>query len=59
MMIEFKYEAQPNETFYSTQTEPTHLFYQMKKEVFPRVYFNLAAKGLWYGKNMLFKPYFY
>lgn len=59
MMIEFKYENQPNETFYSRQTEPNHFFYYLKKEVFPRVYFNLVPKGLWYGRNGIFKPKFY
>lgn len=59
MLIEFKYENQPNETFYENQTEPNHLFYLMKKEIFPRCYFKLGVKGLWFGKNMIFKPTFY
>jgi NADPH-dependent 2,4-dienoyl-CoA reductase/sulfur reductase-like enzyme len=51
MLIEFKYEAQPCETFYSGQTEPNYFFYFLKKEVFPRIYFNMSTKGLWFGKN--------
>jgi hypothetical protein len=58
MMIEFKYENQPDETFYSGQTEPNKFFYFLKKEIFPRAYFDLAPKGLWYGRNSIFKPKF-
>ena len=58
MMIEFKYENQPDETFYSGQTEPSKFFHFAKKEIFPRVYFNLMPKGHWYGRDMLFKPKF-
>lgn len=56
MLIEFKYNNIPKETFYEGQTEPNYFFYMMKKEVFPRVYFNLMPKGLWYGSNTIFKP---
>jgi sulfide:quinone oxidoreductase len=59
MCIEFKYDNQPAETFYDAQTEPNYMFYLMKKEIFPRVYFNLVPRGLWFGKNMVFKPTFY
>ena len=59
MLIEFKYDNLPNESFYKNQTEPSYFFYFCKREVFPRVYFNLMPRGLWYGKNHLFKPYFY
>ena len=46
MLIEFKYNNQPSETFSSKyQTEPNRLFYYMKKEVFPRAYFDLMPKG--------------
>jgi hypothetical protein len=59
MCIEFKYENQPAETFYENQTEPNYMFYLMKKEVFPRVYYNLVPRGLWFGKKTIFKPTFY
>ena len=59
MLIEFKYNAQPAETFSSQwQTEPNELFYFMKKEVFPKVYFDYMPKGQWFGKNAMFKPSF-
>lgn len=58
MLIEFKYNNQPKETFYEGQTEPNKTFYFMKKHIFPRVYFNLMPKGLWFGKNTVFKPKF-
>ena len=58
MLIEFKYNNQPSETFYDGQTTPNYLFYLLKKEVFPRVYFGLTTKGLWYGKNAMFPPRF-
>lgn len=31
----------------------------MKKEIFPRVYFSLVPKGMWFGKSTFFKPTFY
>lgn len=58
MLIEFKYNNQPAETFSTNQTEPNHLFYLLKKEVFPRVYFNLAPRGRWFGKTGLVRPDF-
>jgi len=58
MMIEFKYDNLPSETFYDRQTEPNRLFYHMKKDVFPRVYFNLVPTGYWYGHKTVIKPRF-
>jgi sulfide:quinone oxidoreductase len=59
MLIEFKYNAQPAETFSSKyQTEPNELFYLMKKEIFPKAYFDYMPKGRWFGKNSIFKPSF-
>ena len=59
MLIEFKYGAQPAETFSDRyQTEPNEFFYFMKKEIFPHVYFNYMPKGRWFGKNAIFKPSF-
>ena len=57
--MEFKYGAQPAETFSSTrQTTPRKSFYFLKKEVFPRAYFDLMPKGKWFGTNGPFKPAF-
>lgn len=56
MMIEFKYDSIPDETFNDNQTEPNYCQYLMKKEVFPRVYFKFMPKGIWYGTNTFFKP---
>jgi sulfide:quinone oxidoreductase len=39
MLAEFKYGQKPCETFSTKQEKPNRLFYLMKKEVFPRVYF--------------------
>ncbi len=59
MLIEFKYNNEPCETFSSKyQTKPNWPFYFMKKEIFARVYFDLMPKGLWFGKNCVFKPSF-
>ena len=59
LLIEFKYGNVPSETFSgSWQLKPNHLFYQMKKEMFPRVYFDMMPKGRWFGKDACFKPAF-
>lgn len=58
MMIEFKYNNIPAETFYGGQTTPNMPFYQMKKEFFPRVYWAFGPKGLWFGKRGPLKPQF-
>jgi eukaryotic sulfide quinone oxidoreductase len=59
MLIEFKYGAQPAETFSDRyQTEPNEAFFYMKKEVFPFAYFNMVPRGRWFGKNSIFKPSF-
>jgi len=59
MLVEFKYDNLPSETFYSGQTTPNKLFYYMKKEMFPRAYFHLASKGVWFGKRGPIKPKFF
>jgi len=59
MMIEFKYDNLPNETFYSGQTTPNWMFYMMKKEVFPWVYFNVMPTGRWFGRDMFSKPTYF
>ena len=58
MLIEFKYDGVPAETFYEKQENANRIFYEMKKEVFPRVYFDMVSRGYWYGHDMIFKPKF-
>ncbi|CAI2368701.1 unnamed protein product [Moneuplotes crassus] len=59
MLAEFKYGGASNETFYSKQDIPSRIFYQMKKDLFPWIYFNLVPKGQWYGNKTVFKPRFF
>mmetsp|Transcript_25542 Transcript_25542/g.19316 ORF Transcript_25542/g.19316 Transcript_25542/m.19316 type:complete len:147 (+) Transcript_25542:223-663(+) len=59
MLIEFKYDGLPAETFTNNQTTPTRLFYYMKKELFPVAYFEFAARGMWFGRKGLIKPSFF
>lgn len=58
MLAEFKYGGKPCETFTTRQDIPTRAYYYLKKEIFPRVYFNIAPTGNWYGHDMIFKPKF-
>lgn len=56
---EFKYGGIPDETFAKygfDQAKPNRLFYHLKKDVFPRAYFDLMMKGQWYGRTGLFAP---
>jgi len=57
MMCEFKYGRVTDTSIYADQTQPTKAFYNMKKEIFPRVYWSLMPKGRWFGANYgIFKP---
>ena len=58
MLIEFKYNGLSDETFFKDQTQPSRIFYYMKTKIIPKVYFNLLPKGLWFGRNAIFKPKF-
>ena len=58
MLMEFKYDNTPDETFKSNQEVPTWFFFLFKKYLFPWVYFSVAPKGLWYGRGGFFKPKF-
>ena len=57
-MVEFKYDGVANETFFKDQTIPRSMFYKMKTDFFPKVYFSLVPKGKWYGSKFIFKPTF-
>lgn len=59
MLAEFKYGGVPCETFTTKQDVPLKSFYYFKKEIFPKVYFNLVPKGQWYGNKTIFKPTFF
>ena len=56
MMAEFKYDGVPKESFFSNQTVPRRIFYNMKKEMFPYCYFTFIPKGRWYGSKVFFQP---
>ena len=58
MMIEFKYGNIAAETFNENQTTPNWFYYMLKKEVFPRAYFNYGMKGNWYGRKGFIAPKF-
>ncbi|WFD29843.1 eukaryotic sulfide quinone oxidoreductase [Malassezia sp. CBS 17886] len=53
LLAEFKYGAQPKETFAETigidQGVPHRAFYYLKKDFFPWVYFNSFLSGTWAG----------
>ncbi|KAH7103826.1 FAD/NAD(P)-binding domain-containing protein [Auriculariales sp. MPI-PUGE-AT-0066] len=60
MLAEFKYGLQPTETFGGIfgidQVVPRRLFYHFKKDLFPRVYWSLMTKGMWFGPRGIFSP---
>ena len=59
MLCEFKYGGVPKETFegiLGSQDQPMRLFYHLKKDFFPSVYWNSFVKGTWYGPKAWFKP---
>jgi sulfide:quinone oxidoreductase len=59
MLMEFKYGGEAAETFSTQgQTSGKGIFYKLKKDVFPYVYFNFMNKGKWFGKDHFFKPKF-
>ncbi|KAI0380684.1 FAD/NAD(P)-binding domain-containing protein [Hypomontagnella monticulosa] len=59
MLCEFKYGGVPKETFADIlggQETPSRLFYHLKKDFFPYVYWNHFLTGNWYGPSGFFKP---
>jgi len=61
MLAEFKYGLVPAETFSKSvgdQATPKWLFYHLKKDLFPYVYFNYYVKGRWFGPSGLARPEF-
>ncbi|EAS07915.1 FAD-dependent pyridine nucleotide-disulfide oxidoreductase (macronuclear) [Tetrahymena thermophila SB210] len=51
ILAEFKYDSVVDETFYRHQDKPHRLFYHLKKDFFPFAYWNLMARGIWYGRE--------
>jgi len=61
MLAEFKYGLVPAESFSRSvgdQAIPRRLFYHLKKDLFPWVYFNYYVKGRWFGPSGLSRPKF-
>ena len=61
MLAEFKYGQEPKETFAGVlgdQAVPSRLFYHLKKDFFPYVYFDKMVKGQWYGAKGFSRPTF-
>ncbi|KAI4870343.1 FAD/NAD(P)-binding domain-containing protein [Hypoxylon rubiginosum] len=59
MLCEFKYGGVPKETFANIlggQESPSRLFYYLKKDFFPFVYWNSFVSGTWYGPSGFFRP---
>lgn len=54
MLMEFKYGNVPKETFCKYQHKPHYFYYQMKKALFPHVYWKYMPNGDWYGSKGLF-----
>ncbi|KAF9237139.1 FAD/NAD(P)-binding domain-containing protein [Melanogaster broomeanus] len=61
MLCEFKYGNVPDETFAwiaGSQDVPRRAFYHLKKDLFPRAYFDCHMHGRWFGRKGLVKPAF-
>ncbi|KAL5490475.1 hypothetical protein ACEPAI_5308 [Sanghuangporus weigelae] len=59
MLAEFNYGFKPKETFgnlLGDQAKPNRLYYYLKKDFFPYVYFQAMVKGNWYGANGIRRP---
>lgn len=58
LLAEFKYDGKPVETFTRLgldQGIPRRLFFHLKKDVFPWVYYKFMVKGLWPGPGGFFR----
>ncbi|KAH8890109.1 FAD/NAD(P)-binding domain-containing protein [Thozetella sp. PMI_491] len=59
MLCEFKYGGVPKETFEEIvggQEVPRRVFYHLKKDIFPYVYWNYFVKGTWFGPQAFSRP---
>lgn len=57
MLIEFKYDGASAESFFTNQEVPRKMFYHLKKDIFPRVYFGLMPQGKWHGKDVFYPKF--
>ncbi|XP_061712934.1 sulfide:quinone oxidoreductase, mitochondrial [Cydia pomonella] len=53
ILAEFRYDKQPYETFPFDQSKERKLFYYMKRDYFPYLYWNKIIKGKWNGPKKL------
>jgi hypothetical protein len=51
MLAEFKYDHELAQTFFNDQEKPRRIFYHLKKDFFPAVYWHVVPKGIWAGKK--------
>jgi len=61
MLAEFKYGLVTKESFnsfFGDQTKRRRLFYHLKQDFFPAVYWGAMVKGLWFGPSGLVRPQF-
>ncbi|KAI5474506.1 hypothetical protein MNV49_003129 [Pseudohyphozyma bogoriensis] len=63
MLAEFKYGAEPKESFswlpfIGSQDVPRAVFYWLKTDFFPAVYWSRFVKGTWFGPKGIFRPTF-
>ena len=57
MLCEFKYGRKTDTSFFKDQTKPTSYFFSLKRDIFPRAYWNLMPRGKWFGASGgVFKP---
>lgn len=59
MLCEFKYGGVPKETFAGVlggQEKPRRVFYHLKKDFFPYIYWNSFVKGTWFGPKAYTAP---
>ncbi|KAF5358208.1 hypothetical protein D9756_001607 [Leucocoprinus leucothites] len=58
LLAEFKYGLEPKETFnaFVDQAKSRQVFYWLKKELFPYVYWKYMINGQWFGAKGLIRP---
>lgn len=49
VLCEFKYGRVTNTSIFKDQNKPSRMFFHLKKNVFPWVYWNLLPRGRWFG----------
>jgi hypothetical protein len=51
ILAEFKYGDIAVMNFVKDQEKPYRIFYHLKKDFFPFVYWNIVPRGIWAGKD--------